>query len=167
MVVSKSQQFIFPDDSAATGEIHVDDRKATERLHPACTTAAERVQTDCEMVIRHALEALPVTTKARRLRALWPLIEQKLITGTSHADILRALNDSGFNLSKRTYKTYVYRFRKRQRNMPPQDSGAAPSGFAARTSLSSPPGLPTPGSNAPRRPATFDFDPRGIPDLLK
>ena len=47
------------------------------------------------MVIRNALEALPIATKARRLQALWPLIEQKLIAGTSHADILRALNDSG------------------------------------------------------------------------
>jgi len=65
------------------------------------------------MVIRHVLEALPITTKARRLQALWPLIEQKLLAGTSHADILRALNDGGFDLSQRTYKTYVYRFRKR------------------------------------------------------
>jgi len=116
MVVNKSQQSTFPDDdSAATGGIHVDDGKATERLHPVSTTTADRLQADCEMVIRKALEALPIATKVRRLQGLWPLIEQKLLAGTSHSDILRALNDGGFDLSERTYKTYVYRFRKRQR----------------------------------------------------
>lgn len=117
------------------------------------------------MVIRNVLEALPIATKARRLHALWPLIEQKLMAGTSHADILRALNDSGFDLSERTYKTYVYRFRKRQRKDALQDQGTR-SGPAARTSPSSSP-RPVPGNDAPKRPATFDFDPRGIPDLLK
>ena len=168
MVVNKPQRFIFPGDyRPTTGGIHVDDGKATERLHPACTTTAERPQADCEMVIRNVLEALPIATKARRLQALWPLIEQKLMAGTSHAHILRALNDSGFELSERTYKTYVYRFRKGQRNRPPQDPGAASRGSTVRASLSSPAGFPTLGSNSPPRPATFDFDPRGIPDLLK
>lgn len=140
---------------------------AAKRLHPTCITATDALHTDGDMVIRNVLEALPIATKARRLQEVWPLIEQKLLAGTSHADILRALNDRGFDLSQRTYKTYVYRFRKRQRNRPPQDSGAAAKGPPARTSQSSPPVLPTPGSNAPIRPATFDFDPRGIPDLLK
>ena len=168
MVVNRSRLFILADDcTLATGGIHVADRKATDRLHPACTTTTAELQADCEMVIRNALQALPVTTKARRLQALWPLIEQKLMAGTSHADILSALNDSGFELSERTYKTYVYRFRKRQRNRPPQDLGAAPSGSTARTSLSSLPEPPNAGNNAPPRPATFDFDPCGIPDLLK
>jgi hypothetical protein len=119
------------------------------------------------MVIRNALESLPVTTKARRLQVLWPLIEQKLLAGTSHADILRALNDGGFDLSERTYKTYVYRFRKRQRKDTPQDQGDRRSCCADRTTSSSLPPHPILGNDAPKRPATFDFDPRGIPDLLK
>lgn len=147
--------------------IQVDDRKTTDRQHPACTTTAESLQADCEMVIRNALEALPVTTKARRLQGLWPLIEQKLMAGTSHADILRALNDSGFDLSERTYKTYVYRFRKRQRKNASQDQGGSPSACAGGTTSSPLPPSPISGNDAPRRPVTFDFDPRGIPDLLK
>ena len=139
----------------------------TGSLRRACTTTAERLQADCEMVIRNVLEALPIATKARRLQVLWPVIEQKLMAGTSHADIFRALNDSGFDLSESTYKTYVYRFRKRQREDAPQDEDAPPSGSAARTTLSSVPSRPIPGNDVPKRPATFDFDPRGIPDLLK
>jgi len=31
------------------------------------------------MLIRNMLEQLPISTKAKRLQALWPLIEQKLL----------------------------------------------------------------------------------------
>jgi hypothetical protein len=147
--------------------MHVDDRKATERLHPACTTTAERLQADYEMVIRKALEALPITTKAKRLQVLWPLIEQKLLAGTSHADILRTLNDGGFDLSERTYRTYVYRFRKRQRKEAPQNQGASHSDSPARTAPSSLASRPNLDNDAPKRPATFDFDPRGIPSASR
>ena len=168
MVANRSQPFILVDDcKLATRGIHVDDRNATERLRPTCTTATARLQADCEMLIRNVLEALPIATKARRLKALWPLIEQKLVAGTSHADILRALNDSGFDLSERTYKTYVYRFRQRQRKEATQDQRDPPSGCAVRTISSSLPSSTVPRNDAPRRPPTFDFDPRGIPDLLK
>ena len=168
MVVNRSRRSILADDYTPTpGGLHAGDTMAAKRLHPTCTTATDGLHTDCDMVIRNILEALPIATKARRLQEVWPLIEQKLMAGTSHADILRALNDSGFDLSERTYKTYVYRFRKRRRDTSPQGPGAAPRGSTARTSLSSPPGHPTPSSNALTRPATFDFDPRGIPDLLK
>ena len=168
MVVNRSRRFILGGDcTLATGGLHDDDTKAAERRHATCTAATEGLHTDCDMVIRNVLETLPIATKTRRLQALWPLIEQKLMAGTCHADILRALNDAGFDLTERTYKTYVYRFRKRQRNTPPRDPGVLSSGSAARTSLSSPPGPPIPDSKAPPRPATFDFDPRGIPDLLK
>jgi hypothetical protein len=120
------------------------------------------------MVIRNVLKELPITTKAKRLQDLWPLIEQKLLGGTSHADILRGLNDSGFDLTERTYKTYAYRFRKRQRT-----TGASSTSCASQTSpvANTRPaevGAPSvPGSGVAKRPATFDFDPRGIPDLLK
>ena len=168
MVANRSPPSISADDwTLSTGGIHVDDTKAAERLRPTCITATEGLHTDCEMVIRSVLEALPIATKARRLQALWPLIEQKLMAGTSHADILRALNDSGFELSERTYKTYVYRFRKRQRKKALQHQDASPSDSPARTALSSLASHHDADIHASRRPATFDFDPRGIPDLLK
>jgi hypothetical protein len=62
------------------------------------------------------LEELAISTKADCLRSVWPLVEKKLASGTSHADVLRALNEGGFDLTERTYKSYVYRLRKELRD---------------------------------------------------
>lgn len=62
--------------------------------------------------LKVALEALTATTKAGRLRELMPTIEAKVAAGVRHEEILEALNANGFDLTERTYKTYLYRFRK-------------------------------------------------------
>ena len=103
------------------------------------------------MELEQALRQLPVEKKARRLRILWPLIEAKLAEGVSHAAVLDFLNRNGFELTEGTYKNYVYRFRKTRQPA------------ARRQPLSAPPVQ----AEASSRPATFDYDPRGIPDLLK
>lgn len=107
------------------------------------------------MELERALEQLPIEKKARRLRVLWPLIESKLAEGVSHAAILDFLNRNGFDLTEGTYKNYLHRFRKTQRAPAPAQS------------VPSRPTAPTPSSGSTNRPATFDYDPRGIPDLLK
>ena len=104
------------------------------------------------MELEQALKQLPVEKKARRLRILWPLIEAKLAEGVSHAAVLDFLNRNGFELTEGTYKNYVHRFRKTRQPA------------TRRQPLSAP---PSEGSEASSRPATFDYDPRGIPDLLK
>ena len=116
------------------------------------------------MNIEEALRHLPVGRKAKRLRQLWPVIEAKLAEGVLHSEILEALNRNGFELTERTYKSYLYRHRKKQRQAQ-RRNGAETSpvqekAFAAAAGRSSV--QPQPG-----RPATFDYDPRGIPDLLK
>jgi hypothetical protein len=115
-----------------------------------------------------ALEALPIATKADQLRTVWAQVEQKLAGGSSHAAVLRALNEDGFNLTERTYKSYVYRFRKKQRKAgksaalhSPQLVSPQPAPAGSSTAAA-----PEPRS-ASKRPRTFDYDPRGIPDLLK
>jgi hypothetical protein len=107
------------------------------------------------MELEQALKQLPIEKKARRLRVLWPLIEAKLAEGVSHAAVLDFLNRNGFELTESTYKSYLRRFRKMQRA--PISTQPLPS----RTST------PAPSSGSTNRPATFDYDPRGIPDLLK
>ena len=107
------------------------------------------------MEFEKALKELPIERKARRLRVLWPLIEAKLAEGVSHAAVLDFLNRNGFDLTEGTYKNYLHRFRKTQR---------AP---ASAQPVSSRPSAPIPASGSTNRPATFDYDPRGIPDLLK
>lgn len=112
------------------------------------------------MKLDEALDQLPVEKKARRLRVLWPLIEARLAEGVSHAAVLDFLNRNGFDLTEATYKNYLKRFRKAQRSQsseprqqPKPDPKPAPA-----VALS---------EQRTGRPATFDYDPRGIPDLLK
>lgn len=107
------------------------------------------------MELKQALEQLPIEKKARRLRVLWPLIEAKLAEGVSHAAVLDFLNRNGFDLTEGTYKNYVHRCRKTQQ---------AP---ATAQPVPIRPSAPATRSDVTNRPATFDYDPRGIPDLLK
>ena len=108
------------------------------------------------MKLEDALAQLPVEKKARRLKLLWPLIEAKLAEGVSHSVVLEFLNRNGFGLTEGTYKNYVYRFRKLQRT-------------PGRRAVQAPYIAPVPAASPDRgkRPATFDYDPHGIPDLLK
>ena len=110
-------------------------------------------------------QRLKPRTKAARLRALMGLIETKLGEGVQHADILQWLNDeAGLELTERTYQSYLYRYRRRReeaqaaREKAPAVRPADSSGFTE---------APDGGAADPGRPATFDYDPRGIPDLLK
>jgi hypothetical protein len=123
------------------------------------------------MKISDALHQLPISTKSRRLRGLWPVIEAKLAEGITHGEILRLLNDSGFDLTERTYKSYLYRYRKRHRS-----SGVAPTPVHLTEFPALQPADVAEGSTLPasvagekrQRPPTFEYDPRGIsPELLK
>lgn len=70
--------------------------------------------------------------------------------------MLELLNRNGFGLTEATYKNYVQRFRKMQRTaVPERPAGRIETSPLIRT------------GEASNRPATFDYDPRGIPDLLK
>lgn len=122
------------------------------------------------MKLEEALRQLTVGKKARRLLSLWPTIEAKLEEGVSHREILRLLNENGFELTERTYKSYLYRYRKRLRatgqkggSMRVPLSTNRQSGDMARAAIS-------PASadvEKQSRPPTFEFDPSGIPELLK
>ena len=111
------------------------------------------------MKIEEALRELPVQKKARRLKLVWPLIEAKLAEGVGHAVVLELLNRNGFELTEGTYKSYLYRLRKAQRSPGSKlnSSGPAPQQVEARSAR---------GGDS-KRPATFEYNPRGIPDLLK
>ena len=113
------------------------------------------------------LEELAISTKADCLRSVWPLVEKKLASGTSHADVLRALNEGGFDLTERTYKSYVYRLRKERRDgKRPHIASNAPS-TTANIESARPSAAPGAAAPAGERPRTFNYDPRGNPDLLK
>lgn len=117
-----------------------------------------------------SLHGLAPKAKARRFRALLPVIEARIEAGVRHADIIRALSDQGLSLRENTYFTYLRRYRRKQAAAQRQGAQAAArpahsalpacTGESATSSRQS-------GDNAARRPPTFDYDPRGIPDLLK
>ena len=111
-----------------------------------------------------SLHGLAPKAKARRFRALLPVIEAKIEAGVCHADIMRALKDQGLALLENTYFTYLRRYRGKQSIAELRGAQAAALPVAASESL---PGAGQSGEQAARRPPTFDYDPRGIPDLLK
>ena len=74
--------------------------------------------------LKEALRNVPIRRKSKRLLALWPLIEEKIKQGVSYAQIVDALNADGLPISRNTFKTYLYRHRKKRRKAPA--SGAPP-----------------------------------------
>jgi hypothetical protein len=123
------------------------------------------------MKLEAALQQLQVGRKAKRLQSLWPTIEEKLVEGVSHAEILVLLNENGFALTERTYKSYLYRYRKRRRTSgqqrdPTYLTETARPQTADMAQAATSPALDEVERH--KRPPTFDYDPRGIsPELLK
>lgn len=122
------------------------------------------------MTLEAALQGLKINRKAKRLQRLWPTIEAKLAEGVSHCEILALLNDSGFDLTERTYKSYLYRYRKRRRTTGQGRNSMRLKGTTSSQTADMAHGAASSASSEAqrhKRPPTFDYDPRGIPDLLK
>jgi hypothetical protein len=123
------------------------------------------------MNLDETLQQLKAGRKAKRLQSLWPTIEEKLAEGVSHAEILGLLNETGFELSERTYKSYLYRYRKRRRTAGHQAARIYLAENTTPQSVNVPQAMTFPASATDephKRPPSFEFDPRGIsPELLK
>ncbi len=117
------------------------------------------------MTLEDALPQLKISCKAKRLQPLWPAIEARRAEGVSHAEILHLLNEIGFQLTAQTYKSYLYRYRKRRRVIGQQH---APTGFTETSTHQTAEGTPAmtfPASGKVakhKRPPTFDYDPSGL-----
>lgn len=59
------------------------------------------------------IEALTGRTVAARLRAIMPAIDRKVREGVRHEDIVAALEAAGLRVSLNTFRSYLYRYRKR------------------------------------------------------
>jgi hypothetical protein len=115
---------------------------------------------------RDALGSLAPKSKAGQFRLLLPAIEAKIREGVGHAAIIRALQEQGLEFTEGTYFNYLQRYRTGVA-MAPARRAAPQGGVSGTARTSTPPASPDPSGNAGRRPPTFDYDPRGIPDLLK
>jgi hypothetical protein len=67
-----------------------------------------------EYPLADALKALTPNTKAGKVRALMPLIEEKIDQGVRISEILDVLKAGGLVLSEGTFKNYLHRARRRQ-----------------------------------------------------
>src|SRR5580698_962451 len=88
-------------------------------MHLECSNYG-RVLVTKQRSLHLAIEKLEAGTKAARLRALMPEIEQRLAAGARISDLVRTLNDNGLPMSTATLKSYLYRFRKAAREESPQ-----------------------------------------------
>jgi hypothetical protein len=103
------------------------------------------------------IEALTGRTAAARLRAVMPVIDRKVREGVKHEDIVQALEAAGLRVSLNTFRSYLYRYRKRNR------AQAAPSASAHPKTHSSPPAASgEAGPSAPDADADFEaaLDPK-------
>ena len=123
------------------------------------------------MTLEESLQQLKIGRKAKRLRSLWPTIEERLSAGVSHAEILDFLNANGIAITERTYKSYLYRHRKRRRSAGPKRSAL---NLIERTQPQTADGAPAIGFSASvevtqhSRPPTFEYDAKGLdPNFLK
>ena len=122
------------------------------------------------MKLEDALPQLKISCKARRLQPLWPSIEARLAEGVSHAEVLRLLNEIGFQLTVPTYKSYLYRYRKRRRTtgqLFPQvrltESATTQSAGVLQSTT-----FPASAEVAKhKRPPSFEFNPCGDPSILE
>ena len=121
------------------------------------------------MTLEESLQQLKIGRKAKRLQGMWPTIEERVSAGVSHAEILNLLNANGFALTERTYKSYLYRHRKRRRTVA---QNCAPPSLIERPNRQSADGATAIASSAPielgqhPRPPTFEYDAHGLPRKL-
>ena len=141
-----------------TGQILDKDWTETgQTLDKHWTRAAATAVNDEQM---NGLNELAPKAKARRFRALLPMIEAKIEAGVRHADIIRALEEQGLPLPENAYFTCLRRYRRnRSRGRQEAQAGSAHSRSSA-ASGEQPATARQGGENAARRPPTFDYDVR-------
>lgn len=116
------------------------------------------------MSVSEQLKGMKLARKSRRLEEIWPDVERILAGGASQAEVLELLNQNGFDLTPGTFKNYVQRLRKRQKQKQKGGASASVKSIAPVTAKNETGPAVTGGVQRPR---TFNFDPRGNPDLLK
>lgn len=68
--------------------------------------------------IKQLIEGIPGKTLAAKLRTIMPEIDRRIREGVQHDEILAALNQNGFDLNLNTFRSNLYRYRKKMRSEP-------------------------------------------------
>lgn len=65
--------------------------------------------------LKKLIEGIPGKTLAAKLRQIMPEIDGRVREGVQHQEIIEALNENGFDLNLNTFRSYLYRYRKKVR----------------------------------------------------
>ncbi len=99
----------------------------------------------------------PRMTLAAKLRELMPEIDRQVRAGVQHDDIVETLNANGFDVNLNTFRSYLYRYRKKARasERQPEPAQATPKADGNSPVVSEGPGDVSP-----------DFDADSLADAL-
>ncbi|EBC1886511.1 hypothetical protein BU332_22870 [Salmonella enterica] len=67
-------------------------------------------------LLKGQIERMQPTTLAGKLRELMPEIDRQVRAGVQHEHIIQTLNANGFNLNLNTFRSYLYRYRRKLRS---------------------------------------------------
>ncbi|ECT3230458.1 hypothetical protein D1336_21485 [Salmonella enterica subsp. enterica serovar Heidelberg] len=65
--------------------------------------------------LKGRIENIRPKTIAAKLRELMPEIDRQVRAGVQHDDIVETLNANGFDVNLNTFRSYLYRYRKKAR----------------------------------------------------
>ncbi len=88
--------------------------------------------------LTQAIEAIAPATKAARLRSVLPLLQAKLDAGVRLAVLVEIVNAHGMIISKGTLQNYLYRYRKKTREVSRPIVRAAPANASGSESTHAP-----------------------------
>jgi hypothetical protein len=84
-------------------------------LRPAAEQAVEKPPVSQALRKLASESAEGPRSEASQLREILDDVEHALGAGASHAEVLRTLHDHGFTLTKKSFKSTLYRLRKERR----------------------------------------------------
>ncbi len=96
-----------------------------------------------------------------QIRRLLPKIEAAMESGASHEQIVETLQESGINLTLATFRSALYRARKRAAKGSRKEDAGGGTKTAAQVSSAAP--APRDPLALPERPKSFDWDPTARP----
>lgn len=80
--------------------------------------------------LKSLIDSIPGKTLAAKLRGVMPEIDKRVREGVQHEEIIETLNASGFDLKLNTFRSYLYRYRKKLQSRPASPGKAKPAGNA-------------------------------------
>lgn len=63
--------------------------------------------------LKSLIQGIPGKTLAAKLRTIMPEIDRRVREGVQHQEIIDALNEQGFDINLNTFRSYLYRYRKK------------------------------------------------------